>query len=233
MNVREPDFALPEQADGLTGPFQLLTIVRPATPYPARQGTGESILRSEQEQAATGPEDARDFGQSGGGIRQMFQDITAGYTVELVLGERQPREIGDEEFWRDLFLFDLRQAGSSPSQHFTRQVAAMHVCPRIAILDQVLCELTGPTANVQDPTGSAQIKDALSQDSLAEREVQRQKAGGGQHGSPRSVIDAADLVSVGIKTDSLDQVVFDELPYRSLALGEGRRGRGWASPWAI
>ena len=98
----------------------------------------------------------------------------------------------------------------------------------VGILQQVLGDLAGAAADVQNALRAAQVELALAQQPVAQVDVQRQQAGRGQQRPLRAAVHVADLVAILLVADPMDQVVFDQL-VNDLFCGRVRRA---SSSWA-
>ena len=98
----------------------------------------------------------------------------------------------------------------------------------IGVLEQVLGDLAGAAADVENVLDAAKVESALAQQLVAQVNVQRQQAGRGQKRALRTAVDVAHLVAILLVADPIDQVVFDELEN----LATAARTVGWLAGWA-
>jgi hypothetical protein len=205
VHPREPQLLLPRQSQRVARAAQLLAIVRPAAPYAAGPRARKVVFGRHQQHPPAGPHHARQLSQTGARLGQVLQHVAAGDAIERFVGKGQVRQIGRHVGGPGIF-----QPVASPPQHFGRQIAAGDPRRRVGVFEQVPGDLARPAADVENVAGTPQIEAPLAQHPVAQGNVQRQQAGGGQQRALRPPVNIAHLFAILLVADPSDQVVFQE-----------------------
>ncbi|MEY3174047.1 MAG: hypothetical protein RLZZ436_1961 [Planctomycetota bacterium] len=111
----------------------------------AGEESGEGVFGGEQEDDATGAEDAGEFAESVAGVREVFEDITAGNAVEAVIAKRECAHIGGDEdgAWGV-------ESFAGAAEHFPGEVEADDFAVGSGGCEEVAEDLSGAGTDVED-----------------------------------------------------------------------------------
>jgi len=97
VKAGEPVHGAPVEPGVCGSSLEFEAVEGAAFPGVAGEESGEGIFGGEEEDDATGSEDAGEFAESVAGVGEIFEDVSAGDAVEAVVAEREGAHIGGDE----------------------------------------------------------------------------------------------------------------------------------------
>ena len=186
-------------------PHQLLAVVRAAAPDAARPRTGEIVFGRQQQHPPADPHHARHLAQPDARIGQVLQHVAARHAVERFVGKRQAGEVGRDER-RPIAL----EPACGPPQHLLRQIGAGDLRARVGILEQVLGDLAGAAADVQNRLHAAQIELAACETTACPAECAATTCCTWPASPPSDRRRRPESSRVFVVADATNQIVFDD-----------------------